>query len=113
VVFTHWIQDAHQSHRALARSVEIATRPFRTRKHTVLFETPSSTDQGFFTSFSPNLHVRLSDADLSRKMQAMAVYADQYAPGRMPLDLQNHARYRGSQIGECAAEAFFVARSFF
>lgn len=113
VVFTHWVQDTHQSHRALSRAVEIATRPFRAKKHTVLFETPSSTDQGFFASFCPNLHVCISEEDLSRKIKAMSVYEDQYAAGRLPSDLENYARYRGIQVGEAAAEAFFVARSFF
>lgn len=113
VVFTHWIQDTHQSHRALSRAVEIGTRPFRAKKHTILFETPSSTDQGFFSSFCPNLHVRISEADLRKKTKAMSVYEDQYAAGRVPADLENYARYRGVQVGESAAEAFFVARSFY
>lgn len=113
VVFTHWINDTHQTHRALSRAVEIATRPFRTHKHTVLFETPSSTDQGFFASFCPNLYVKLAEADLRKKMDAMEIYVDQMAPGRFTTDLENYARYRGSQIGVAAAEAFFVTRSFY
>lgn len=92
-----------KSRRALSRS----------KKHTVLFETPSSTDQGFFQDFCPNFYIGISNVDLSKKMQAMAVYADQHAPGRTPADLDHHARYRGSQIGQGAAEAFYLARSFF
>jgi LmbE family N-acetylglucosaminyl deacetylase len=112
IVLAHHPGDVHQAHRAVARAVEIATRPFRRRRQVALFEVASSTDQVFAPSFSPNLFVALELGDVEAKRRAMAVYRTEQAPGRTPDDVVHQARYRGAQIGLDFAEAFAVARLF-
>jgi LmbE family N-acetylglucosaminyl deacetylase len=112
IVLAHHPGDVHQAHRAVARAVEIATRPFRRRRQVALFEVASSTDQGFMPSFAPNLFVTLEEGDVAAKRRAMAVYRTEQAPGRTPEDVLLQARHRGAQIGQAFAEAFVVARWF-
>ncbi len=112
VVLAHHPGDVHQAHRAVARAVEIATRPFRRRRQVALFEVASSTDQAFRHTFSPNLFVALEERDVEAKRRPMAVYRTEQAPGRTPEDVVLQARLRGGQIGQAYAEAFAVARWF-
>ena len=112
MVLTHWHGDVHQVHRNVTRAVEIATRPFRRRRDVYLFEVPTSTDQSFERTFSPQLHVVLEEEHVQRKVAAMACYRTEGAPGREPLDLERRAELRGAEVGVRYAEAFAVARQF-
>ena len=112
MVLTHWHGDVHQVHRTVTRAVEIATRPFRRRRDVYLFEVPTSTDQAFDRTFTPQLHVVLEAEHVQRKMAAMACYRTEGAPGRDPADLERRAELRGAEIGVRYAETFAVAREF-
>jgi LmbE family N-acetylglucosaminyl deacetylase len=112
VVLAHWHGDVHQVHRAVARAVEIATRPFRRRRTVALYEVPTSTDQAFTESFSPNTFVLLEPAHVQCKLRAMAQYTTEVAPGRSPDDLRRKLETRGRQVGAEYAEAFALARHF-
>jgi LmbE family N-acetylglucosaminyl deacetylase len=112
VVMTHWAEDVNQIHRTVNRAVELATRPFRRRKEVLLFETPSSTEQGFSNTFRPNLYVLLTAAHVERKHAAMQFYSAEHAPGRTPDDLTRKAQARGVEVNAPYAEAFVVARQF-
>jgi LmbE family N-acetylglucosaminyl deacetylase len=111
-VMTHWNGDVHQSHQAVSRAVEIATRPFRQRRDVDLFEVPTSTDQAFAAGFSPNRWVVLDERSRDDKLAAMALYASEHDPGRRPADVLRHLEHRGTTIGAAYAEAFVVARQF-
>jgi len=112
VVLTHWGGDVHQTHRAVARAVEIATRPFR-RKRTVLhYEVPTSTDQGFLNTFSPNFFVCLEENHVRRKIEAFSFYDTEAAPGRNAEAILRLSQLRGAQINTAMAEAFFLSRTF-
>jgi LmbE family N-acetylglucosaminyl deacetylase len=111
-VFTHWQGDVHQVHRAVSRAVEVATRPFRRRRNVYLFEVGTSTDQSFERLFSPQLFVPLRNGHVKRKLEAMACYVTEGAPGRDVDDLERRMRVRGTEIGVEYAEAFVVARKF-
>ncbi|NCD72377.1 PIG-L deacetylase family protein [Mucilaginibacter agri] len=112
VVVTHWNGDSHQAHRAVARAVEVATRPFRTRKTVMFFEIPTSTDQAFNYTFSPNFFVGLNAGNVTQKKLAMSKYDTEDEAGRTPDSLENLMRLRGSQTGQEFAEAFIIARHF-
>ena len=112
LVLTHWPGDVNQVHRGVARAVEIATRPFRRRRDVWLFEVPTSTDQAFVQSFSPNTWVALGEEHLARKCEAIALYASEETAGRTPADVERRARVRGAEIGAFAAEPFVTARRF-
>lgn len=111
-VFTHWTGDVHQVHRSVSRAVEIATRPFRTRRDVYLFEVATSTDQAFVQHFSPQMFVSVQANQAQRALAAMACYGTEVAPGRTVEDLQRCLEQRGAQIGASHAEAFVVARRF-
>lgn len=112
IVLTHWHGDTHQAHRALARAVELSTRPFRNPKTVLCFEVATSTDQGFVNSFSPNFYVSLSEKDMTNKKLAMAEYKTEIIAGRTPENLEIQMRLRGSQMNSAYAEAFVIARYF-
>ncbi len=112
VVFVHWHEDVHQTHRALARAVEIATRPFRRRRQVLQYEVATSTDQGYRDTFAPNLFVRVEERHVARKVDAVAFYATETATGREPESLRRRLALRGDQIGVPFAEAFVLARAF-
>jgi hypothetical protein len=111
-VITHWPGDVHQVHRQVARSVEIATRPFRRRRNVAFMEVATSTDQSWGAAFAPNLFVTLDVGHVRRKLDAMEHYTSEGAPGRDAEDLERRVRLRGHQVGVAAAEAFLVARMF-
>jgi LmbE family N-acetylglucosaminyl deacetylase len=112
VVLTHWGGDVHQAHRAVARAVEIATRPFRRRRDVLHFEVPTSTDQSFQDTFLPNFFVMLKESDVQRKIEAFSFYGTETAPGRDAEGLIRRLRLRGAQINSAFAEAFFLSRAF-
>lgn len=112
IVLSHWSGDVHQVHRAINRSVEIATRPFRRRKSVALFEVETSTDQSFNNTFSPNMWVVLNESHVQKKLEAMSLYTTEHDSGRRPEDLRRKMELRGRQIGVEYAEAFALVRHF-
>ncbi|MBL4674930.1 MAG: PIG-L family deacetylase [Mucilaginibacter sp.] len=112
IVLTHWHGDSHQAHRAVARAVELATRPFRVQKTVIFFEIATSTDQAFQYTFSPNFFVALNADQVSKKVKAMAMYETETESGRTPMNLENQMRLRGSQSGQEYAEAYMIARHY-
>lgn len=112
VILCHWKNDVHHAHTAIARAVELSTRPFRNAKTVLCFEIATSTDQGFENTFSPNCFVFLEENDVNNKKSAMELYDSEIFPGRTPKDLENQMLYRGSQSGSKYAEAYIIARYF-
>lgn len=112
IVFTHWFGDVHQAHRSVARAVEIATRPFRRQRTVVHYEVPTSTDQAFRDTFSPNFFVRLDETHVKRKIDAFAFYTTELAPGRDADGLRRRMELRGAQVNTAVAEAFVLSRAY-
>jgi LmbE family N-acetylglucosaminyl deacetylase len=111
-VMTHWIGDVHQAHRAVARAVEVATRPFRRRKHVLSFEIPTSTDQTFGATFAATAYIIAEERHVRLKQEAFRSYFSEFAPGRTPESLLRRLEMRGEEIGTSFAEAFVVGRMF-
>ncbi|MFL5817820.1 MAG: PIG-L deacetylase family protein [Conexibacter sp.] len=111
-VLTHWPGDVNQAHRGVSRAVEIATRPFRRHREVLLFETPTSTDQTFFQTFSPNTWVVLDPHHCELAERAMDLYEIEHDIGRRPVDLRRRLEARGAEIGVAHAEAFTATRRF-
>jgi LmbE family N-acetylglucosaminyl deacetylase len=112
IVFTHWHGDVHQVHRAVSRSVEIATRPFRRRKEVFLFEVPTSTDQAYEMTFSPNTYSVLSEEHVAAKLEALSYYETEHDAGRTVDGVNLLMQVRGRAVGVDHAEAFVTARRF-
>jgi LmbE family N-acetylglucosaminyl deacetylase len=121
VVLTHFGQDANQDHRTVFRAVLVATRPVPgiSVNRVLCWETASSTEWAppFPGSvFSPNVFVDITPT-LSRKMHAMAAYADtfvsevrEYPHPRSYRALVATARRHGATVGVRAAEPFMLVR---
>ena len=112
IIFTHFSNDVNQVHRAVSRAVEIGTRPFRRRKEVLLFEVPTSTDQGFLQTFSPNIYCVLSEQHVAKKCQALQFYTSEIAIGRDKQNIIAKLSNRGAESGVDYAEAFMLARGF-
>jgi LmbE family N-acetylglucosaminyl deacetylase len=112
LVLTHHHGDVHQTHRGVARAVEIATRPFRRRREVLLFEVPTSTDQGFDRPFAPQAYAVLDQSDVDAALEALSYYTSEIEAGHDPEVLEAHLRARGAEVGAPYAEAFQQVRRF-
>ncbi len=117
VVYVHHAGDVNVDHRRLHEAVVTACRP--TPEHTVKrllsFEIPSSSEwqtPGSAPLFQPNWFVDISD-QWPRKREALVAYASEMRPwphARSLEAIEHLARWRGSQVGVNAAEAFCLLR---
>ena len=110
VVLTHHHSDVHQTHRGVSRAVEIGTRPFRRWRDVLLFEVPTSTDQGYRREFEPQAFAPLDRRHVDAALEALSFYGSEIEPGRRPTDLEARYRSRGAEVAVEFAEAFQVAR---
>lgn len=112
--------DLHNDHRALFHAASVAWRPnsnLGSSIHTILaYEVISETHwqaTAFEPSFSPTVWTSLSEEQLSAKLAALECYESQMSPfpHTRSVDAARHlARWRGSQVGVTAAEAFVLVR---
>lgn len=112
LILSHHPGDVNYVHRAVANAVEVATRPFRRNKSVWLFPVATTSDQGFFSIYQPNLHVVLLADDVDKKVRAMAHYHTEHEAGRTPEDLRLRATLTGRQIGADFAESFQIVHSY-
>ena len=117
LVYVHHVGDVNVDHRRLHEAVVTACRPMPGHcvKRILSFEVPSSTEwqpPGSAPSFSPNWFVDISE-QWQRKCDALMVYSSEMRPwphARSMEALEHLARWRGSQVGVDAAEAFCLLR---
>lgn len=108
-IFTPWIYDTHQDHRAVANATLSATRYAR---NIVFYETPSSYD------FNPSLYVELSNDVINQKMDVSRIYRTQIlGRGNCTLGLDeiilSKAIANGARTRVCKyAEGFVPYRMF-
>ena len=117
VVYVHHSGDVNIDHRRLHEAVVTACRPTPGQlvRRLLSFEVASSTEwqpPGSAPPFQPNWFVDIS-AQWPRKREALEVYASEMRPwphARSIEALEHLARWRGSQVGVEAAEAFCLLR---
>lgn len=115
VVYTHWMGDLNQDHRAVAEAVMIATRLAMGSgvKRLLACEIPESTSQAFSSpAFAPNSFVDISDY-LRRKARALRCYKSERREPPHPRSeagMVTHAGFRGGAAGLDFAEAFVLLR---
>lgn len=117
IIYTHHGSDLNVDHRVTHQAVLTACRPLPGLRPRAIytFETVSSTewasdDTG--PAFRPQLYVDISST-LARKLDALARYRMEMRPfphARSIPAVEALAKWRGSQIGREAAEAFMVVR---
>ena len=116
-VYVHHAGDVNVDHRRLHEAVVTACRPSpgHVVKRLLSFEVASSTEwqvPGSAPAFQPNWFVDIS-AQWERKREALEAYASEMRswPHARSLEAVEHlARWRGSQVGVDAAEAFCLLR---
>jgi LmbE family N-acetylglucosaminyl deacetylase len=117
VVYVHHAGDVNVDHRRLHEAVVTACRPIPGQQvHRLLsFEVASSTEwqaPGSAPTFKPNWFVDIS-VQWPRKREALSAYASEmrsWPHSRSIEALEHLARWRGSQVGVEAAEAFCLLR---
>jgi LmbE family N-acetylglucosaminyl deacetylase len=119
VLYIPFPYDLHRDHRELAHSFSVAWRPSsepgRRIQEILAYETVSETHWGFpylEQGFLPN---RWADVGkyLPQKLQALECFRSQMQPfphARSLQAVEALARWRGSQMGMAAAEAFVIVR---
>lgn len=115
-IFTHFHGDLNIDHQKVNEAVLTACRPVGDYcvKRIFAFETPSSTEWNYRYEepFTPNVYFDVTDT-LEAKIRGMECYRSERrgAPHpRSPEALRALARYRGSNVGVEAAEAFMLLR---
>jgi N-acetylglucosamine malate deacetylase 1 len=121
IVYTHYLEDVNQDHRAAFRATMVATRPVGGSpiKQLLCFETPSSTEWAppFPGSvFAPNVFVDVSTT-LQLKIEALSVYEHTFVSEIRPYPhprsyegVRLYARRHGVTVGLPAAEPFMLVR---
>lgn len=117
VVYTNHPGDLNIDHRYAYESTMTACRPQpgSSVKEIYSYEVPSSTawlGASYGRHFEPNLYVDITDY-FNCKMKALTEYEEEmriFPHARSKEALEHLARYRGSQVGLLAAEAFVVER---
>ena len=117
VVYVHHVGDVNVDHRRTHEAVVTACRPTpgHSVKRLLSFEVASSTEwqpPGSAPGFQPNWFIDIS-AQWQRKFDALEVYASEmraWPHARSIQALEHLARWRGSQVGVEAAEAFYLLR---
>lgn len=116
-VYFHHSGDVNIDHRRLHEAVITACRPIpgRSVKRLLSYEVASSTEWQTPNSgslFQPNWFVDITET-LARKIEALRSYPSELKEWPHPRSVEaviNMARYRGSQVGVHAAEAYCLLR---
>lgn len=112
VVITHSFKETNRDHRVVAEAVHVAARPYaRTGSSLNMLLAFHVDPLGIFQDFQPQLYVPLSEDELSRKLQALALYEKigairDWPHPRSIKAVEIQARYCGSKLGCPAAEAY-------
>ena len=117
IVALPYLTDYNQDHRSVSQAVLASVRPappdIKPLQRTILgFESVPTADW-WHTPRNINFFVSLSDNDLKVKISALKIYKSQLRIGyhtRSIWAMKNLAYFRGMQIGERSAEAFYCYR---
>lgn len=117
-VYVHHSGDVNIDHQRLHEAVVTACRPVpgHSVSRLLSYEVPSSTEwqpPGSKPSFQPNWFVDVS-AYWDKKISSLREYSCEMRPWPHPRSIESveHlARWRGSQVGVHAAEAFYLLRN--
>jgi LmbE family N-acetylglucosaminyl deacetylase len=116
LMFTHHGYCTNIDHRICHEAAVVAVRPSVDVHIPILCgEVPGSTGYLRPAHWEPNLYVEVTEGDVERKVQAMAVYRSEVRQDphpRSPEVLRALAKVRGSEAGFLFAESFMIERAF-
>jgi LmbE family N-acetylglucosaminyl deacetylase len=116
-IFIHHPHDINKDHQILFDSLMVVCRPIPSQKvkSILTFYTPSSTEWGSFEKnrmFCPNVFVNIENT-IDLKLEALSKYTDEvrdFPHPRSIENVENVAKYFGSQVGLMFAEPFCLIR---
>ena len=106
------INSHHQDHVHVFKACIAALRPISTPIADVVisYEAPEHSRWSASGVFQPNLYIDI-EKHLTRKISAFYKYKSQVrVGGRDRHTIENHAEYRGKEVGRTVCEAYFVHR---
>jgi len=108
-------QDHTQTYKAVISALRIQPqKKFSSPKLIISYESPEYyfwSPYIEFGKFSPNLFLKMSDADIKNKIKALSIYQSQLRTGKRDgKKIKALATIRGSEAGVGFAEAFNVHR---
>jgi len=115
IIYCPWYGDMHQDHRAISHACGSVVRlgsNFKV-KRVLLYEVPSSTDQGFAKfeiPFVPNYYIGLTKEQIDKKCKSMKMYSLEQGEMRTADALTELAKKRGRECFRDYAEAFVCLR---
>ena len=117
IVYSPFCNDNNQDHQAVAKAVQVVLRPSAVPfvERWMIFETPSSTDQGppvGTLGFQANVYYDIGN-HIDKKLEAIASYKTESRPypnPRSPDGIKALAMKRGMECGLNYAESFMLAR---
>ena len=117
-IFVHHPHDINKDHQLLFDSLMVVCRPVlaQSKVSILTYYTPSSTEWGGFDRnrvFCPNVFIDIENY-ISVKLDALSVYKDElkeFPHPRSIENVENVAKYFGSQVGLSFAEPFCLIRS--
>ena len=116
IIYTHSAFDLNIDHKITADAVVTACRPQFKKflKKIICFEIPSSSEweNNQKNHFKPNFYEEISGT-INKKLKALKIYKQEMRRWPHPRSIKGVgilAKYRGSQVGVNAAEAFYIIR---
>ena len=115
IVYGPYGGDINIDHQAVNRAMTVVCRTHQKQKldKFLLYEIPSSTEQGVVDNFNPNYFSVLSKKNLKEKIETFSFYEDEYRPYPNPRNADGitaYADFRGMQCSNEYAEAFMSIR---
>jgi N-acetylglucosamine malate deacetylase 1 len=112
LIYIPFLYDIHSDHQIVSKAMQSTFKWFRYPhiNKVLMYETPSETEFNFIkqNTFSPNVFINI-DGYLEKKINIMKIYESEMSDFPFPRSettIKSLARFRGSQSGFGAAEAF-------
>ena len=117
IVYSPFIFDNNQDHRATAQAVQVVIRPASSQfvYRWLMYETPSATEQAPYAgtpSFKPTVYINIEE-QIKMKIEALSCYETElrkYPHPRSAEGIKALAMKRGMEAGMAFAEALMLLR---
>ena len=118
LIMTHTQDCNNLDHRMVSTCVSSIVRAnkFPNIEMILNMEIPSSTEQFWNHSFTPNHFITLSKSQMDKKIEMLSIYGDELQSDpdpRSSFGVRSYAQFRGLACGAMYAESFKIVRSIF
>lgn len=114
IIFTHFIEDLNIDHQIVTKAALCVFRPqFGHKMKIYSYYVPSSTDYNSISHYNGNSYINVSDIDVTKKLNALAIYDTEmreYPHSRSYKNVENLMKVWGSEVGVEYCEKFKLIR---